>query len=153
MGTFILVVGLALIATGWLHHLHVRRRSDRSDAWPSAAGVMTASEVVRKVETTADHELQIVYYARPSYNYEIEDQVLTGGRLRFGAEPRFANRGKAEAALGSYPAGANVLVRYNPQKPSECALEGGRPSLASPLIATAAGLVLALIGASLTGGP
>jgi len=152
MGIAILLAGVAVIATGWLHHLYVRSLAGRSNAWPSAPGVVTASEVVRKIETTADNDLQDVYYARPSYTYEVEGEVLTGRRIRVGAEPRFTDQAKAQAVLAAYPAGAGVQVRYNPRKPSECALEGARPSIATPLIATAAGIVLALAGASLAAG-
>ncbi len=153
MGIAILITGVTVVAVGWIRHLHLGSQAGRSNAWPLAPGVVTASEVVRKVETSADNDLQVVYYAQPSYSYEVEHEVLTGRRIRVGAEPRFTDRCKAEAALLGYPVGARVLVRYDPRKPSECALEGARPSLAAPLLATAAGLVLALVGASLTVGP
>lgn len=152
MGISLLIAGLSLIALVWLHHLRLRVRSKRSEAWPSTAGVVTASQVIRKLETSADNDLQEVYHPRLSYRYEVGDQVLTGERVRFGAEPRFSNRHKAEAALADYPVGASTMVRYDPRNPSECVLEGARPSLAGPLIATAAGLFLALVGASLSVG-
>jgi hypothetical protein len=147
MEILILIAGAAVIAMGWLHHIHARRRTARSDG--VAPGVVTASEVVRRIETTADHELQDVYYAKPSYTYEVEGKTLTGTRIRFGSEQRYADRRKAEAALAGYPAGATILVRYNPRKPSECALESASPSLVPPLLATAAGIALALVGTSL----
>lgn len=153
MGISLLIAGLSLIALAWLHHLRLRVRSKRLDAWPSTAGVVTAIQVIRKLETTADNDLQEVYHARLSYRYEVGDQALTGERVRFGAEPRFSNRHKAEAALAGYRVGASTMVRYDPRNPSECVLEGARPSLAGPLIATAAGLFLALVGASLSVGP
>lgn len=153
MGISLLIAGLSLTALAWLHHLRLRVRSKRLDAWPSTAGVVDLLQVIVRGGFELSDHLDGRHHARLSYRYEVGDQALTGERVRFGAEPRFSNRHKAEAALAGYRVGASTMVRYDPRNPSECVLEGARPSLAGPLIATAAGLFLALVGASLSVGP
>lgn len=146
LGPFIAIGGIALVVGAWILHARTGAKASQSSRWPTAAGLMTANAVVHKVETDADGDSDDVYYVEPVYEYEVEGKTLTGKRIAFGGRTRFDNPQKAEAVVARYPAGASVMVHYNPRKPSECVLESTRPTLFTPILLTIVGLVFAVVG-------
>ncbi|HYE42749.1 MAG TPA: DUF3592 domain-containing protein [Caulobacteraceae bacterium] len=149
MGSIVIAVAVAVVAIAWIFHLRSRAKAKSSAAWPTAAGAVVACDLVHKVETDAEGESEDVWYAKPTYSYAVGGRTLTGSRVAFGAPERFLAEKQAQAIVARYPAGSAVQVRYNPQNPSECVLESKAPSMVFPIIATVAGLILALVGAAL----
>jgi len=61
------------------------------------------------------------YNPQVTYQYTVNNQVFTGGRLGFGAVSY--DYGTASRKLSPYPPGAPVIVHYNPQNPMDAVLE------------------------------
>jgi hypothetical protein len=126
VGIGMLLLGILWVGGfGWAHFRAVGK-AKAAETWPTAAGRVLSSEVVEEESTDREGATSTWYNPVVNYAYAAAGRELTGRRLRFG-NYRFASRGKAEAALAPYPAGANPTVRYNPQNPEECVLETAKP--------------------------
>ena len=126
VGFGLLLLGILWVAAfGWAH-FRAAGKAKAAQTWPAAAGRLISSEVVEEESTDREGGTSIWYNPVVTYAYSAGGRELTGRRLRFG-NYRSASRGKAEAALASYPAGATPMVRYNPDNPEECVLETVRP--------------------------
>lgn len=126
VGIGVLLLGLLWVAGFGFAHFRAVGKAKAAETWPTAAGRVLSSEVVEEESTDREGATSTWYNPVVAYSYSAGGRELTGRRLRFG-NYRFASRRKAEAALASYPAGANPMVRYNPEKPEECVIETARP--------------------------
>lgn len=107
------VVGLIVSAYG----VRSFRRARASVTWPGAEGKITASEVITDGEAARLPKIR--------YEYLVNGQPFTGDRLKVGHK-NFAMTGNlAQTAVERYPAGARVRVFFNPDKPTQSALEPG----------------------------
>jgi hypothetical protein len=67
--------------------------------------------------------VDITYYPRVVYSYEVAGQPYSSHRVTFGAIRPSKQAAAAEKALERYPVGSQVTVYYNPAQPSETVLE------------------------------
>ena len=132
------VLGLASLLIGlWLFR-RVRALGRAALSWPSASGVVKASEIA-DYKTKGGRQ----FMAKVTYDYAVDGQTFSGDRLRFG---HYAGaKAAAEADAAKYPVGAPVEVRYDPKKPQTSVLEPGVAGI------SVAGLVLAIMGVLLLG--
>jgi hypothetical protein len=81
--------------------------------WPQTSGTVISSTV--QVSARAGHrdEHPLVYYA-----YQVAGIVYQGSRIR-----RSGNGLPAVSSVDRYPAGAAVVVYYDPMNPGQSALE------------------------------
>jgi len=112
----LLLCGALLIGIG----LFALQRFRAAASWPQAPGVIEKSEVVpeRHFEDDLFYNPVVRYcYTAPGGSYTGE-KLATTGRLypKEAAARRVANR---------YPVGTTVMVRYNPDDPSESIVERG----------------------------
>jgi len=114
MGVFLLIGG-GLTAWGWT----ILQNARASATWPTAEGVITASEVTR-----SSSEDGVSYRPEVAYDYQAGDQFHTSYTIKFG-ENSYSSRGRAEAIAATYPVGQQVTVYYDPEQPSRSVLEPG----------------------------
>ena len=90
-----------------------------AQSWPSTAGIVLASSVQVRRSNRSRSEYPVVVY-----QYEVNGKSYQGQRIK--ASDKFISvriSGEAQATVARYPAGARVTVYYDPNNPSESALE------------------------------
>ncbi len=128
VGTSIIVAVLpllALVAVGTFVATRIRRHSSsRSTAlsWPHTMGTVLSATVQMSRRGATRQEAPLVLYA-----YQVHGQVFQGSRVRAGdANGHRKNAGTQTSASNTvtrYPAGAPVIVYYDPANPASSALE------------------------------
>jgi hypothetical protein len=99
----------------------MRRRMAVVSQWPSTMGTITASSI----EQRHSSEGGWVDYPVVQYSYQVAGHPYQGMKLAPG--PEVGGSG-ARKVVARYPAGAQVMVFYNPQKPSDAVLETKAPA-------------------------
>ncbi|HSO11620.1 MAG TPA: DUF3592 domain-containing protein [Anaerolineales bacterium] len=96
-----------------------RRKVAQASNWPSTMGTVTFStvEVRRSSEGSS-------YYPVVHYTYQVMGQPHQGNKIMPG--PAVGGSG-AHKVVERYPAGAQVMVYYDPDNPSDAVLERGMP--------------------------
>jgi hypothetical protein len=86
-----------------------------AQGWPATEGEVVKSEVYRD---------RGVYYPRVEYRYLVEGSELTGSVVSFGGVfgTNFSKT-PARSVVDHYPSGRQVLVYYDPRRPSRSCLE------------------------------
>jgi hypothetical protein len=93
-----------------------QRKMAQVNQWPSTLGVVDASYLERR----SSSEGGSTNYPVVQYSYQIKGQRYQSTKLAPGMEVGGTGAGKV---VERYPAGAQVMVFYNPQNPSEAVLE------------------------------
>jgi hypothetical protein len=142
LGGFLVLVGAILFIIGFV----ATRRSKTAQSWPTASGIVLNSDVQVHVDYDSDHGSSTTYEPVVTYQYSIMGQNYTATRIAFGAN-RFGRK-KAYEIASKYPAGAQVIVHYNPDKVSDATLEvvarGGTTFIIIGIIGAVIGLVIAV---------
>jgi len=116
----LLVVGVG-VAVLWRARKTTTVRS-LAGGWPHTMGTVLSATLQVSHQGTARHEAPLVLYA-----YQVNGQVFQGDRVRAGDDPGRARvAGAANGAsttIARYPAGASVIVYYDPTNPANSALE------------------------------
>lgn len=99
----------------------MRRKMAAVSQWPSTMGAVNASYLERR----SSSEGGSTNYPVVQYSYQIGGQLYQGAKLAPGPEVGGTGAGKV---VERYPAGAQVMVFYNPQNPSEAVLERKAPA-------------------------
>ena len=99
----------------------MRRKMAAVSQWPSTMGTVNASYLERR----SSSEGGSTNYPVVQYSYQIGGQVYQSTKLAPGPEVGGTGAGKVVAR---YPEGAQVMVFYNPQNPSEAVLERKAPA-------------------------
>ena len=77
------------------------------------------------LESRSSSEGGYVNYPVVRYSYQVGGQTLQGSRIAPGMEVGGSGAGKV---ISRYPLGAQVMVFYNPQNPSDTVLEKKAPA-------------------------
>jgi hypothetical protein len=121
-GIFVLaIVGLGIFLV--IQGTQSRRKAGESLTWPSTMGAITETEVRQSRSTDDDGNVDISYYPRVVYTYDVEGQSHRSHRIAFGAVKPGRSAAQAQKTLARYPVGGSVTICYNPNKPSEAVLE------------------------------
>jgi hypothetical protein len=99
----------------------MRRRMAAVSQWPSTMGTVHASFLERR----SSSEGGSTNYPVVQYSYQVSGQAYQGMKIAPGPEVGGTGAGKVVAR---YPAGAQVMVFYNPQNPSDAVLETKAPA-------------------------
>jgi hypothetical protein len=99
----------------------MRRKMAAVSQWPSTMGTVNASYLERR----SSSEGGSTNYPVVQYSYQMGGQVYQSTKLAPGPEVGGTGAGKVVAR---YPEGAQVMVFYNPQNPSEAVLERKAPA-------------------------
>lgn len=100
----------------------MRRRMAAVSRWPSALGTVNASYLERRSSSSDSGSTN---YPVVQYSYHVGGQAYQGTKLAPGPEVGGTGAGKVVAR---YPAGAQVMVFYNPQNLSDAVLETKAPA-------------------------
>lgn len=98
-----------------------QRKMKEVSQWPSTLGVVDASYLERR----SSSEGGSTNYPVVQYSYQIGGQRYQSAKLAPGMEVGGTGAGKV---VERYPAGAQVMVFYNPQNPGEAVLERKAPA-------------------------
>jgi len=118
----LLTVGIILIVLVILNVIFLaviyfmRKKMAEVNQWPSVMG----SVVMSTIERRSSGEGGYTDYPVVQYSYQVNGQAYQSSKLTPG--PEVGGSG-ARNVVAKYPAGAQVMVFYNPQKPSEAVLE------------------------------
>ena len=99
----------------------MRRRMAVVSQWPAAMGTVTTSYLEQRHSSEGGY----TNYPVVGYSYQVSGQAYQGAKLAPGPEVGGTGAGKVVAR---YPAGAQVMVFYNPQNPSDAVLERKAPA-------------------------
>lgn len=100
--------------------LVTRRRVAQAASWPSTMGTVIYSSI----EWRRGSKGSSVAYPVVQYSYQVMGQMLQGRRVMPGPE---SGGSWAHKVVERYPAGAQVMVYYDPNNPSDAVLERGMP--------------------------
>lgn len=95
--------------------------------WPAVPGRVLASKVVqRKTGRIGGDEknLELRNFAEVSYEYVVQGRKYRASRVSVGED---LGNFRVEETIAKYPAGAGVMVFYNPTNPGEAVLERDAP--------------------------
>lgn len=98
-----------------------RSRSLRSRRWPTVLGKVVVSQVKSEIKSAAQGS-QISYVPVIRYEYHVEGRSYASSRLNFSVVQGISEDW-ARGIADRYPVGKEVVVYYDPQKPSESVLE------------------------------
>ena len=127
MNTLLLIVGiigfvfLILNAVFLGIIFFMRRKMAAVSQWPSTMGTV----VISTIEQRSSSEGGYTNYPVVQYSYQVGGQAYQGVKLAPGPEVGGTGAGKVVAR---YPAGAQVMVFYNPHNPSDAVLERKAPA-------------------------
>ncbi len=99
----------------------MRRRMAVVSQWPSTMGTVMMSTL----EWRSSSEGGSTAYPVVQYSYQVNGQAYQGYKLAPG--PEVGGTG-AKKVVARYPPGAQVMVFYDPQKPSDAVLEKKAPA-------------------------
>src|SRR5215208_3951967 len=115
---FVLVI-LNVVFLGIIFFM--RRKMATVSQWPSTMGTVMMS----RIEQRSSSEGGYTDYPVVQYSYQVGGQAYQNYKLAPGPEVGGSGAGKI---VGRYPAGAQVMVFYNPQNPSDAVLERKAPA-------------------------
>jgi hypothetical protein len=115
---FFVILGLVLLFIFFRNLAKVRA----SQGWPAVQGTVIESWVRRSQSTDSDGSVSHSYYPEIRYLYQVMGSEYQGDKIAFGPKTG-GSRSRAEKAIAKYPAGANVMVYYQPDKPAKAVLE------------------------------
>ncbi|WP_339915340.1 DUF3592 domain-containing protein [uncultured Brevundimonas sp.] len=145
-----IALALIIIAGAWVYYRLALGRSETAARWPTVAGTITASRYQESPADSADGDGHVHYFANVAYRYVVGGKTFNCERIAFHGIDPHTRLLEVQTIVDRYPTGAVVRVRYNPDDPGEAVLEVRRPSRMTPLILTAAGLVLLVAGVWMT---
>jgi hypothetical protein len=96
----------------------------RAAAWPQTTGRIVKSEVAATRHQFSGEATEVKNEPAIAYEFTVAGKKLTGTRISIGEDSGGAN---TEATLAHYPAGAAVMVYYDPKDPANCVLERDVP--------------------------
>jgi hypothetical protein len=149
---FALFAPLACLAIGILglnRYLQMRRKLHASAGWPTAAGIITASEVVPFEDTDSDGKgretTTIKYRAHVDFAYKVDGREFHSSNWKWGWTAIYRDSAAPQAVVAAHPIGKSVPVFYDPNDPASAVLEpANRQGTLAPLIV---GVVFGLGGA------
>ena len=124
---FLLVVGIIGFVLIILNAIFLaiifflRRKMAAVSQWPSTMGTVNSSYLERR----SSSEGGSTNYPVVQYSYQIGGQSYQSSKLAPGPDVGGTGAGKVVAR---YPVGAQVMVFYNPQNPSDAVLERKAPA-------------------------
>ncbi len=117
-----LFIGAMAVAGVVIYRMSRRSATERraAQSWPSVPGMVLSSSVQwRRGTDNRDEQNAVVIY-----QYEVNGKSYQGQTIKAGEQfLRVRMPGEDQAIVNRYPAGASVMVYYNPSKPEEAALE------------------------------
>jgi hypothetical protein len=122
LGTIIISIVLVILNIVFLAVIYfMRRRMAVVSQWPSTMGTVMASTI----EWRSSSKGGSTAYPVVQYSYQIDGRAYQSYKLAPG--PEVGGTG-AKKVVARYPAGAQVMVFYDPNNPSDAVLERKAPA-------------------------
>ena len=145
---------LALLGAvyGVVAFFRARQLASASMMWPTAAGIVTASNVIEEaIAEKRDEDKSVTapkmihrYQVDLRYAYQVAKRDFVGTAANWGATAIYGRRDVAEKAASRYRQGQSVKVYYDPNRPGNAVLEpDSRQGSLAPLILAA---ICAVVG-------
>jgi len=115
---FVLII-LNAIFLGVIYFM--RRKMSAVSQWPSTMGTVMMSTIEQRSSTESGY----TDYPVVQYSYQVGGQAFQSYKLAPG--PEVGGTG-ARKVVDRYPSGAQVMVFYNPENPSDAVLERKAPA-------------------------
>jgi len=115
----LLLLGVGFSVWGWGLIANARL----SLSWPTTTGTVVHSEVTSH-DSRSDGKTTRMYSADVHYRYTVNGGQYSSDRVTLGDSSTSSAGGKQEI-VGRYPAGARVMVYYDPDYPQSALLEAG----------------------------
>jgi len=142
---FILILALGVYLVSF--SVRSKKKAEASQGWPSVPGMILTSEVKRSMSTDDDGNTDYSYTPAVTYSYQVNGQPYESNLIAFGGVVGHSNPAKAQEQLTPFPAGAQVPVFFNPQKPDEAVLSqkpgGAKMALIGGIICIALSICVA----------
>jgi len=125
---FLLTVGIIVFVLFILNAIFLaviyfmRKKMAEVSQWPSTMGNVVMSTIERRSDSEGGH----TDYPVVQYSFQVNGQAYQSTKRAPG--PEVGGTG-ARGVVAKYPAGAQVMVFYNPQNPSDAVLERKAPAL------------------------
>jgi hypothetical protein len=132
MGFFFIAIGLLFFSIWY----YLKRKVKASAGWLPAPGRVLSCSVSRYRDSDNDPVEEIAI----AYQYSVGGAVLQGNRVGFGK----SGTGGVKATVARYPAGKDVMVFYDPQKPAAAVLE--RNIAGSNIVLPMMGVIFLVVG-------
>ncbi|HEX8364194.1 MAG TPA: DUF3592 domain-containing protein [Allosphingosinicella sp.] len=139
LGIFVLLLGLAAAAYGWLGHSKALALRQAAGRWAIAPATILATDVRVTRRAGTAYWVPLVHY-----RFAVGDRQYEGERLRFGFIGT-QTRAAAQRMVAAYAPGSTKMLRYDPRDPRESVLEPDHVT-SNLLICAIGGAVLAAIG-------
>jgi hypothetical protein len=117
IGFVLLILNIVFLAIIFF----MRRKMAQVSQWPSVMGTVITSGIEQRHSSEGGY----TDYPVVQYSYQISGQAYQGYKLAPG--PEMGGSG-ARKVVARYPSGAQVMVFYNPQNPSDAVLEKKAPA-------------------------
>jgi hypothetical protein len=122
MGWPFTIIYIALIITALYFTFVTAPMAINANNWPQTQGKVTQAELAQRKRITKTSDIISVFSAKIHFEYTINGHQYIGHELRWSDR----NSENIEALMvAQYPAGANVTVFYNPEKPNIAVLQKG----------------------------
>lgn len=131
-------VGLLLLVIGWFQGRDARA----AKSWSQTQGEVMEATVETYQYHSTEGGTSTGYRPRIIYGYRVNGRDYVGDRFNFGSKVHSNIRSFAENTVKKIPTGTTVTVYYDPQNPSEAALELSAP--AGKLLYIIAGVMLVI---------
>lgn len=100
--------------------LFTRRKVSKASTWPSTLGTVTESRIQMRSNSDGGR----TSYPLVRYAYQIVGRAYESQKVMPGMD---VGGSGAHRVVARYPVGAQVMVYYNPENPSDALLERGMP--------------------------
>jgi hypothetical protein len=98
------------------------RKVRASQAWSAVGGTVVESWVRREESADSEGGVSYSYYPEIRYQYKVMGNEYQGDKIYFGGKTG-GLRSMAERKIAKYPTGANVMIYYQPDNPTNAVLE------------------------------
>src|SRR5262245_53038078 len=120
LGVFVALIGFVVGFLMTRAHRRARANASEAERWRTAPGKVIETGIgAHSGHTSGGGYVYFTPWVR--YSYVADRTERFGERLRFG-DVNTRTRGGAQTILARYPAGAAIMVHFNPDAPDESVL-------------------------------
>jgi len=109
------------IVAGLVFGKPILEQAKTSEEWPQTPGAILVSEL----EESRSDEGTRMYSAHVVYRYDLDGGSFESDRVWFGGDYSTSDRSEMSEVVRRYPVGADVMVYYSPDDPSQSVLMPG----------------------------
>lgn len=105
-----------------------RNKARAARKWPTTTGRVLFSEVEARRSHSSEGGYSTAYYPNVVYEYQVDGKRYQSNQFYVAMPVGLGFRGAVERKVAQFPVGSMVEVYYNPENPTQAALEPTVPS-------------------------